>query len=609
MKRRDFIVGSTALSATSLPSVKAFGQALASLPPLIDAHCHVFNATDLPMVAFIEKVVLAYGNFIPPEYRKYTREYSETIDYFLRYLAGRLRARSKIVEDELDRLSKIEKDENARRAPEDIEKDEIAFITEVIEDLKSKRVLGRRPGFIVARAPHIIVGLIHRETFPTRYNVKGYKLGDILNNADGAYTPDEWQPSPELAKQLYKNAQGDISFYIKWGCFLLRYRHEIVAQLQAFHHNRAILLTPALVDYNKWLDLDESNPVTRTTPMEQQVEVMARISRQKFVIGRPRVHGFVAFDPARQAMHREMKLPSDKSPLTIVQDAIENKGFIGVKLYPPMGFRASNNIQAGDDFPCAIRFGRGSAGYDPICNDPTNAPDKLGNEPGKKLDAALHELFAWCAKREVPIMAHTNNSNDAGPGYGTRANPKYWLPIIEEFRNLRVNLAHFGSFNEAIDDDGEVHEDKFGETWESGVAQIWAKYPDCKVYADLSYLSEVLNEAACAPSKNCGYNVIKKFLARFVKDFDPAKKRLIYGSDWLMTGIERKFPASTEKQLYVDLVQKIAVEIGLNADDFFRNNSADFLGLRASDSANGNRGRLEKFYTDAGIDPSWMKVF
>ena len=62
----------------------------------------------------------------------------------------------------------------------------------------------------------------------------------------------------------------------------------------------------------------------------------------------------------------------------------------------------------------------------------------------------MMKLFEWCAANNVPIMAHTNNSNGAGPGYGTRANPKYWQPVLQKFPTLRVNFAHFGGFDEAF---------------------------------------------------------------------------------------------------------------------------------------------------------------
>ena len=89
--------------------------------------------------------------------------------------------------------------------------------------------------------------------------------------------------------------------------------------------------------------------------LAQQTLVMARIARRKIDDG-PRVHGFIGFDPLRKALYDRGKHKADESdPLAIVRTAIEvnevpadgsataSGGFIGVKLYPPMGFQASGN--------------------------------------------------------------------------------------------------------------------------------------------------------------------------------------------------------------------------------------------------------------------------
>src|SRR5262245_66397170 len=64
----------------------------------------------------------------------------------------------------------------------------------------------------------------------------------------------------------------------------------------------------------------------------------------------PRVHVFVGFDPLRQALYdHHQRKGGDKDPMAVVRRAIEvhqilvgnstktTGGFIGVKLYPPMG--------------------------------------------------------------------------------------------------------------------------------------------------------------------------------------------------------------------------------------------------------------------------------
>lgn len=85
------------------------------------------------------------------------------------------------------------------------------------------------------------------------------------------------------------------------------------------------------------------------------------------------MHSFVGFDPRRQVQE-------PGTPLALVKRAILEHGFVGVKLYPPMGFQASDN----------------------------KGP----------IETALRRLYDWCKDADVPIMAHAENSIGAGCGDG-----------------------------------------------------------------------------------------------------------------------------------------------------------------------------------------------
>src|SRR5260370_23834422 len=59
MRRREFLAGSVALAAdkTVLPS-SAWAQSAPRTNRIIDAHCHVFNAADLPIEGFTKKIMV-----------------------------------------------------------------------------------------------------------------------------------------------------------------------------------------------------------------------------------------------------------------------------------------------------------------------------------------------------------------------------------------------------------------------------------------------------------------------------------------------------------------------------------------------------------------------
>ena len=416
MRRREFLAAGSAAAGVMVVPKLAWTQPAA--PPIryIDAHCHISNASDLPIVGFVEKAVLPNLENLKIDAAKYR----ETIRFYLTYLAAWVVGRGYSASTERDRLIAIANGTGSKRTPEKIEEDEIAALSSLIEDLRNRRpprVSGRLTEQMLASiAPQILIGLMHREAFPDRFWVKGYDRQALNNNADGAFTPENWSPSPFVAQDLYRTGRGPVTFYAKWALHFTRFRFELANELHAIHARRSVLLTPALIDYSRWLDVNDP------TPLADQIEVMAQISRQKIEPGTPRVHGFVAFDPLRQLIHEKLGRPVSESPMALVERAIEgekrleggreivtHKGFIGVKLYPPMGFRAAGNVSIGTAFPCSVRFGSGSPGYGTECTGRTNARDALGNTPGKLLDDVLARLYAWCVAHNVPILTHTNN--------------------------------------------------------------------------------------------------------------------------------------------------------------------------------------------------------
>jgi predicted TIM-barrel fold metal-dependent hydrolase len=385
---------------------------------------------------------------------------------------------------------------------------------------------------------------------------------------------DEIQAAPldDVTIRIY-GSNGTIGRNVRWALLFTRNRFELADALQSFHGGKAVLATPALIDFSKWLQDDN------ISDLKLQVAVMGQIAKRKTGI---RIHPFMAFDPLREALHRKSGGPEADSPLSLVKQAIASEGFIGVKLYPPMGFRAFNNAGAGDDFPSHVRRA-------------------LGNEPGKKLDDILGELFTWCAASHVPVMAHAANTNAAGPGYGTRANPSHWISLLKQpgLSNLRINLAHFGGFEEG---------GSYDRSWERSIANFWQRSPAALLYADISYFSEILQSDADKRKRLAAS--WKKLRAEFPQSAD----RLIYGSDWVMLGREQGVaPIDVQAhKRYSALVADFLSNVGYTDDNIANimwRNSARFLGLGVDERATGTRGRLETFNQAEGINSSWLDIF
>ncbi len=132
--------------------------------------------------------------------------------------------------------------------------------------------------------------------------------------------------------------------------------------------------------------------------------------------------------------------------------------FIGVKLYPPMGF----------------------------------APD---SEP------AFHEFFKVCESEGFRITAHCQRGSYEAPGQsqsaiGAHTDPVHWERILERTPNLSLNLAHFGGSEDLartfLDIDGDYDPDADYDvladpntgTWTWRIIELVSKYDH--VFADLS---------------------------------------------------------------------------------------------------------------------------
>lgn len=327
------------------------------------------------------------------------------------------------------------------------------------------------------------------------------------------------------------------------------------------------LVVSSMVDYDWWLARGKATP----SSLSDQVDVMGQIS----VLLGGRVHGFAPFCPFREAMTLDSSGTGDATRL--VKHAIATRGFIGVKLYPPMGFAAWGNT--------GKTVWRGKPSLPPAAGDP---------EFGKRLDAAMSNLFTYCVANDVPIMAHTNHSNGPYEEFKDLAGSEYWKLALEKFPGLCVSFGHFG------DTDLEDHKgDKtrpFLELMTQG-----ASTPGANTFADSGYFAGTLmNQGKMRDVLRALYASNNRIML----------ERLMYGTDWTMILPQK----NVERYLsdFIDVMRRIeAVQPGIDArqttlsDAFFGRNAVEFLGLRAG---RGNRGRLEDFYAQNKVpEPDWLR--
>lgn len=358
--------------------------------------------------------------------------------------------------------------------------------------------------------------------------------------------PAEYEPPGELQQLL------------NWFQEFAQYRAQrIDAWEKAVGGTGNRFCIPALVDYGFSLrDIDETD-----VPLANQVRVMGKLSRSQ-KRGRL-VHGYVAFNPLRYALR-------GPGALDLVKEAIEEHGFLGAKLYPPMGFRASGNEGATPNLDDLLNYlGR------------PYTSDRVGFT--RRVDEGLGLLFDYCAANGVPIMVHTGSTNLAYYTYYDRPNPAYWREVLQRRPTLRVNFGHFGGAWKRSDVDGQRD-----YAWAREIIRLFADYPN--TYGDFADYDGVIETGSPDIAD----------LATFLKTLSPAqkelmRKRLLFGTDWEMLGRSPNYQIFASKMLYF-----MVDTLGGSVDDYAARNALRFAGL--DDDNSFTTRRLVKFHQSGSVN-------
>jgi predicted TIM-barrel fold metal-dependent hydrolase len=308
------------------------------------------------------------------------------------------------------------------------------------------------------------------------------------------------------------------------------------------------LYVAAMVDFDKWVG--EASLVT----LGQQAELMKLLA----IASDGRVLPFIAFDPWRD------DVTPKGNALRVVHDAVANDGVVGVKLYPPMGFRATGNTQSFEDWEAGL------------------ISDGIYDHFGPDADARLGALYGWAARGGVPLLAHTGDTNYSRDSAQTDADPKYWAALFDaspELGDLRLNIGHVGG-------QGPNDPDK---TWRAEVFTLFANHPN--VYGDVS----------CFEPESGAQNGFWSGLAQQAAVSPMIVQRLLYGSDWYLLS-DCSVPQTFEKTMHATLKQNFG---DATTAQIFGTNAAAFLGLRKNDCT---RARLDNFYQKYGVTAAWRGV-
>jgi len=535
-------------------------------PLTIDTHCHVFNGTDLQVQKFISMVVVRQGGPLSGA--------AKALGSVLQHLAWATAPKGT---RELEELAKIAAQmstcsdgritDRVGVLRQEAYSQGRAQLQSAVQQSAEFRELRNRP-------QRELRGLDQE----SRARADALRVIDSLPEDAEAYRAG--RRLPDDSEMLFSGdaVKGFIAFLLQ----NFQYRYVSVHDyLRSYNQpgTRVVdLLLPNMVDYDFWLAKGDAT----ATSLPTQVEVMRQIS----ILTGGRVHSFVPFDPLREVAFGLGH--TSTGSLALVKSAIENEGFLGVKLYPPMGFAALGNAD--------VQGANGSNFWDREWLAPWT---RQTTDLGKRFDAAMSELFRWCEAERVPVMAHTNQSNGVAPEFEALAGADGWKKALAAFPQLRVNFGHFGGASSV--EKGLDRARLFATLMTTSDVSPGGRF----AHADAGFFTEVIK------TRPGLVETLRKLYTETKDKGDAAlANRFMYGTDWEMTLTQ----GSVDKYLedFIELFEELepradfrAAGLTNLAERFLGWNAVNWLGLRKGDKA---RGRLDTFYARHRVpEPDWLK--
>jgi amidohydrolase family protein len=526
-------------------------------PLVVDVHCHLFNAKDVPVAGFMNRFLLGLG--VPAA--------------VVSVLGGTLRGVERWGQDRssgAEELASLQALVNGQDVP-----------PRTVAPLRADELMALDAGFppdalvppaqalAAAAARNAERERVLAQAYATDPQVKQWFDGLPVQGAQGFIEMQE-AGLPFLARVL-------AYFYSGFGGFIstgIGARLDVARKLISENPGASVFM-PLMLDFDGWIPSDAAPaPVSPET----QVQLMATLA-QAAALGRlplpgggtAALHPMVAYDPKRDVTdpsgrlreYRDLLEQTDRwtaldrylakypdaagepASFGTVRRAIATGAFVGVKVYPPVGFR-------------------------PLGNSTT--------DQGLLIDVALRRLYAWCQRNDVPITCHAGTGNAFSPEAKEMAAPAGWGPVLDLHDQLRLNLGHFG--HESLD-------------WLDDAVRLLQKPGYAHAYADIA-------DADIQPAHLAMH--IAQLRAHGVFSSPAVMNHLMYGSDWFMDKLN---PGGASQYLQT-LEAAVGAEVPpATLERFLGTNALEFLGL--NDPASGNSRRLRQFYAGLKVSPPrWL---
>jgi len=189
-----------------------------------------------------------------------------------------------------------------------------------------------------------------------------------------------------------------------------------------------------------------------------------------------RIMPFIMYDPRKSGAYK------------LIKRAVEEMGYLGVKLYPALGYH----------------------------------PDPRSYYNNVETNEELEKIYDYCEQEQIPITAHCSPGGSYSGEFLHNKDlilqmtrPDNWETVLSKHPKIRLNLSHFGNCLTEVYDPG---------SWASAIARLVAEYENA--YTDIAYQSKALKKKTQEQYFSA--------LNRLAEDKDIGRK-IIFGTDWPST--------------------------------------------------------------------------
>jgi predicted TIM-barrel fold metal-dependent hydrolase len=503
----------------------------------IDVHAHFFNASDVNVRGY-------FKDSIGHSFRPALRTLVELLSPFAETLAAAAMD-AKTEYEEIVALGRL---------------DEKSAIGEI--ELRTERHVER-----VDRAIFdILKGSEFAMEYERLYKLTVYRSGAVKSMPDTRFTLENVSRATARSagrsvvaetKQLTRTADvpnpNDVIEFL--GIFLRPRWMAISTYQNAYTSTRGAFgidaVLGASVDFDHWFDCFPYSP------REDQMRVQALLSLASGGYMLP----LVAYNPWTDMIDKE-------SSLGLVARAVEEYGFVGAKIYPPMGYYAYGNEKI------------------------DNASKRQRPTDLAKLDETLKRFFDYCTSMNVPVMAHTAESRGRDDPSDAFGGPDGWRELLAKYETAHkhpvIQAAHFGGLNTKK---GKPH------NWTTEFADLMRHKAATRFFADVGYWMDDADNSG----KPC--EGIRERAKCAFKENPVAASRVMFGSDWYMISQEEDWEAYPFK-----IASQLGSEISTAA--LFGKNAVECYGFAAhkrTEHEPSNRRRIEnRFAGESKAPPAWL---